>query len=199
MENELNKKSLAKENEQFTILVASRLNYRKGHSFLFDALKELPCDCEYVCHIVGEGPEKKMLNKKCNDYNLGSKVSFLGKLPYNKMTSEYEIADVLILPSLRETTGTVVLEAMSHSLPVITLKRFGALNLLSEDSAFFIDGNSRNEYVDNLNKLISKCINAPDEVLKKGVNAKQCACAHTFNKKNEFYQSIYDILKDETG
>jgi len=46
----------------------------------------------------------------------------MGKLSYEKMQEMYNKADVFVFPSLRETTGTVIVEAMAHSLPVICIK-----------------------------------------------------------------------------
>lgn len=37
-------------------LVAGRLLYRKGHQLLFDALKLLPQDADYICEIIGDSP-----------------------------------------------------------------------------------------------------------------------------------------------
>lgn len=181
------------DDDKFRILVAGRLNYRKGHLFLLDALKELKTR-DFECRFVGEGPMEKQLKERVKEYELSDKVVFCGRITYDEMLEEYKKANIFVMPSLRETTGTVLLESMSNALPVVTLKNFGALNLLDDDSAWFVDGESTDEYICNLKNAISECMTKPQEVIKRGSKAKQMANNHTWDKKVGFYQSIYDSM-----
>ena len=111
---------------EIIFLVAGRTAYRKGHQFLLDALELIPNELLYQCRIVGGGSElNKLMNRCRNSQKLSSHVKFTGMLPFTEMEKEYQNADVFIMPSLRETTGSVLLEAMSKGLPVVTINRFG--------------------------------------------------------------------------
>jgi glycosyltransferase involved in cell wall biosynthesis len=50
---------------------------------------------------------------------LSGVVQWLGWLPQTELTNHYIAADVLIFPSLRDSGGMVVLEALAHGLPVL--------------------------------------------------------------------------------
>lgn len=112
-------------NEECVFLVAGRMIYRKGLDFLFDALMRIPQKTRYQVRVVGDGPELEHLRKRCkDDLNLSEHVHCMGSIPYMEMEKEYAGANVFIMPSIRETTGTVLLEAMSkvfRLLPLISL------------------------------------------------------------------------------
>ena len=66
-------------------------------------------------------------------------VHCMGSIPYMEMEKEYAGADVFIMPSIRETTGTVLLEAMSKGIPVITINKFGGATLLMKTPVGFME------------------------------------------------------------
>ncbi len=177
--------------KKFTMLVAGRLAYRKGHEFLLEALKELPPDFDYECRFLGEGPIEHKLKTITCDYGLQDKVVFRGRIPYEEMAQEYRNADVFIMPSIRETSGAVLLESLSNGLPIITMKKFGAALLLDGTNAYFYEGNALQEYKKNLNAVLLGLAKSPLELLKKGENARQSAYKHVWDEKVKFYNSIY--------
>lgn len=141
-------------NEECIFLVAGRMIYRKGLDFLFDTLMRIPQETRYQVRVIGDGSELEHLRKRCKgDLNLSEHVHCMGSIPYMEMEKEYAGADVFIMPSIRETTGTVLLEAMSKGVPVITINKFGGATLFDENTGWLYEGNSKEEYIENLKKL----------------------------------------------
>ncbi|OUP28182.1 glycosyltransferase family 4 protein [Faecalibacterium sp. An192] len=184
-------------NGKCVFLVAGRMIYRKGLDFLFDALMRVPQKTKYQVRVVGDGPELEHLRRRCEENsNLSEHVCCIGAIPYMQMEEEYARANVFIMPSIRETTGTVLLEAMSKGIPVITINKFGGAILFDENTGWLYDGYTKEEYIENLKKAILECIINPDEVIRRGMNARKKAENYTWQKKNEKYQKIYeDLLK----
>ena len=184
-----------KVNEEYVFLVAGRMIYRKGLDFLFDALMRIPQETRYQVRVIGDGPELEHLRKRCKDgLNLSKHVNCMGSIPYMEMEKEYAGADVFIMPSIRETTGTVLLEAMSKGIPVITINKFGGATLFDENTSWLYEGNSKEEYIENLKKAILECLVNPDEVTRRGKNARKKAEKYTWQEKNKKYQAIYEEL-----
>ncbi len=181
-------------NVKLRILLAGRLVYRKGHSFLFDVLSTLPDDFDYECRIVGEGPDLKALQEKVKKLSIEDKVVFTGRLPFIGMNEEYQKADVLIMPSLRETTGSVLLEAMAQGKPVITIGRYGGKVLMTDDTAYFYDGNDLQSFKSSLRDAIIHCGQNPEGRALRGEAMKNLAAKNTWEKKIEHYNAIYDSL-----
>lgn len=173
-------------------LVAGRLLYRKGHQLLFDALELLPQNADYICEIIGDGPCYAEIEERAK--KLGSKVVLKKAISYTEMKKKYAESDVLIMPSLRETTGTVLLEAIANSVPVITVNKFGGHILLDDSVAWLYDGNTKSEYVRNLSDVILSCIENRDAVMSKSKNSVEYAKQFTWSKKVEQYTELYKEL-----
>ncbi|MFX0194954.1 MAG: glycosyltransferase family 4 protein [Candidatus Hodarchaeota archaeon] len=71
--------------------------------------------------IVGDGSERRRLEKKSGDLGLEEKVIFLGIR--EDVERFYSIADIFISPSKYEPFGQVILEAMASGLPCVAFKR----------------------------------------------------------------------------
>ena len=180
-------------------LCAGRLIYRKGHEFLLDAIRSIPDEYDFECRIVGGGPDFHRLKARIDkDYLLHKRVKLLGKVSFQQMAIEYDNANVLIMPSIRETTGNVLLEAQAKGLPVITIKRFGGATFLSDKNAWLYDGKTKDEYIENLAGCIRDAVDHPEIIEQKGKEALTNAHALTWEKRSSEYQKIYTMVLRES-
>lgn len=179
-------------------LVVGRMIYRKGHQFLLDALERVPADFNYECVFLGDGAEYDVLkNRVMNHQTFREKIHFPGNVPYREMEEAYNSASVLVMPSIRETTGTVVLEAMARGLPVVTIDQFGAATILNRETGWLYKGGTKEEYIENLKNVLMECIQSPIEVKRRGENARKRAEAFTWAEKMKVYQAVYGNLRKE--
>lgn len=88
---------------------------KKGLSALLHALAQLPA--EVVLAVVGNPAHTPGFRAQLAALQLEVRVFFLGSLP--DVAPAYEAADSLVHPTLEDTFAMVVLEAMSHGLPVV--------------------------------------------------------------------------------
>lgn len=109
-------------------LVASKDVPTLLHAFV-QVQRKLP-DARLV--ILGSGPLGPQLAELRDRLALRT-VTFKGFVQPDDLTSEFEAADVFVLPSRREPFGVVVMEAMAAGMPVIASTRVGAArDLLTE-------------------------------------------------------------------
>ncbi len=103
------------------ILFVGRLDQRKGPIFLVKAINDLRkiIKEDFKCIIVGDGPQKTQIINYIKKNNLWSYFSFIKKIKYKDLRKLYYICDLLVLPSLYEGLGLVLLEAMASKKPVI--------------------------------------------------------------------------------
>lgn len=104
------------------LLCVASLIPAKGHEVLLDALGRL-LDLDWRCTLAGPADRDPDfaggLHKVAADTGLADRLVFAGELSPDELAARYAGADVLVLPSLAETYGMVVAEALSHGLPVI--------------------------------------------------------------------------------
>jgi len=108
------------------ILCVGTLHEVKGQSFLIEACRLLQeSGINFVCHFVGEGPDKTALTEFVNQAGLSAKVYFHGRQKQERVAQLLQDADVLVAPSVptrdgrREGIPVVLMEAMSSGVPVV--------------------------------------------------------------------------------
>lgn len=80
--------------------------------------------------IIGAGPELTSLKKLVNELGLSDVVSFLGSKSRAEIKTLLSASDRFLLPSISETFGVVLVEAMSSGLPVIALENGGSESII---------------------------------------------------------------------
>jgi len=73
--------------------------------------------------LVGDGPERPIMEKLCRDLNICQDVRFLGKL--EAVEELLSVADLFLMPSEKESFGLAALEAMACEVPVISTNAGG--------------------------------------------------------------------------
>jgi len=108
------------------ILYSGRLAPEKGIFALLEAFKrvsETLLDAGLL--LVGDGPLRRDAERYCQENSL-DRAFFCGPQPYERMPYFYALADVLVLPSLSEPYGYVVIEAFACGVPAIVSRIAGA-------------------------------------------------------------------------
>ncbi|MBC7791526.1 MAG: glycosyltransferase [Anaerolineae bacterium] len=117
----------------FVILTVGRLHAVKNQEFLLEACRLLADDgLEFVCRIVGAGPTEKSLAAKIERLQLGNRVTLAGNMPSADVAREYERADLFVLTSRSEGLPIVLIEAMSHGVPVLAPAITGIPELVTD-------------------------------------------------------------------
>ncbi len=100
------------------ILFVGRLVSTKGLPYLIRAMSDV--DGRLV--IVGDGPEKAELEKLARSNGVAGKVEFTGRVSTERKTELLSNCKVFVMPSLFESYGLAVAEAMTWGKPVVASK-----------------------------------------------------------------------------
>jgi len=106
------------------ILYVGRINARKNLERLVEALAILTAKgFPHELVIVGKQDWKAdRVRDKVQALSLGSKVRFVGYVPYEHLPLFYNASDLFAYPSICEGFGIPVIEAMACGVPVVTSK-----------------------------------------------------------------------------
>jgi glycosyltransferase involved in cell wall biosynthesis len=112
---------------------AGVLTPRQGPLLALDVAAELKQrGVDFRLRFAGVGPWRERLEQRIGELELRNRVEVLGAVPFDEMSRFYFESDVFLFTSLQDTTGTVVAEAMSHGLPIVTLDHQGAALMVTD-------------------------------------------------------------------
>jgi len=92
----------------------------KGLPFLLRAVSELTVSRAVHLVVVGELKQNGTVAKLIADLDLGSRITFTGRIDPPDFVREYARASVAVVPSVYEGFGLPAAEAMACGVPVIS-------------------------------------------------------------------------------
>ncbi len=135
-----------------TLLSVGNLVPFKGHDVVIKALPVLP---EITLLIVGNGPNRAVLEQLAQDLEVNDRVRFLGTMPHERMCEVYNAADVLVLASEREGWPNVLLEAMACGTPALASSVGGIPEVIRSPAAgLLLTDRSPQTIADSIKTLI---------------------------------------------
>ena len=152
-----------------TVLVCvGRLLPQKGHEFLLECMAKLVKENpQIVLWIVGEGPERKAIEQKINDLNLGKYVELLGYR--NDVPALLVRADIYVNASSWEGMSNAVLEGMAAVLPSVLVDAPGVTECHINKRTGLVVERDTNKFVVAVKQLLFDPVNAK----KMGVSARK--------------------------
>jgi glycosyltransferase involved in cell wall biosynthesis len=109
-------------NQTPLVLFLGRISYEKGLDMLVPAFSQVTKRLK-TAHLAIVGPDNdgymEKVKKWCRNYQIRSKVSFIGYLNAKEAIQAYVDANVFVLPSYTENFAMTVVESMACGCPVV--------------------------------------------------------------------------------
>lgn len=136
--------------DRLTLGYAGRLTAEKNVRFLVDIAEGLSPEIRDQVRflIVGDGAQRSWLESR-----LPRSTVFAGMLRGEALAKAYSEMDIFLFPSLSDTFGLVVLEAMSSGVPVVAFKVCGP-NSVVEDGINGIAASTPKDFLAGVNRMI---------------------------------------------
>lgn len=116
------------------VLTCAHFKKRKNIDKVIEACKGLK---SFELTVIGDGKERKSLE------NIDKNVTFLGRLPHDKVLEKMRESDIFVLPSIGETFGMVYLEAMASGCITVCTKGDGIDGIIKNgENGFLVEPNS---------------------------------------------------------
>src|SRR5450830_221891 len=177
-----------------SLLYAGRLVGLKGVHFAIRAVALANArGVEATLTIIGDGPLEQYLRALSESLGLREKVFFKGFLPQQELLDCYQESEVFIFPSLHDSSGNVVVEALSRGLPVICLDLGGPKYFVNAACARVIP--SADVGVDQLCVLLADRIveMATDPDLRTAMSEAAFTKAETLGWESQAFRA-YDLI-----
>lgn len=144
------------------ILFVGRLTRYKGVEFLVKAFAKIHLNTPNAqLVLVGDGEERNYLEELTSQLRIQNKVRFLGHLEREGVIREFNTASLFCFPSITESIGIVLLEAMSFALPIITIGNGGPQYLCPDEGAIKLQLSNEETLIQNLAGSLKRLIENP--------------------------------------
>ena len=174
------------------VVFIGRLVPFKGVSMLLEAVERFRGHCPIEATVVGEGPLEASLHREAASRNIQTSVRFVGKKDQKGVVEEIGRAHLFCLPSVRESGGAVVLEAMACARPVVAVAYGGPAELVDESVGRALPPNGREAVVQGLLATFSDLLESPKKWEARGLNGRQRVLErHTWRAKIDAVLDIY--------
>lgn len=173
------------------LLCVSRIGKEKNIQFLLEAMRNLVLERHRQdCHLlmVGGGQELGRYRHLVADWQIANFVTFTDALPKGETNRTFGGADIFVLPSVSETQGIIVFEAMASGLPVVAINQMGPSDYVKDG----VDGFLTDLKIEEFNDRIEFLLDDEDRRHQMGKNARQNIQNHTAEKSADKMEKLYE-------
>lgn len=119
-------------NTQKTVVgMQGRMDRGKDFASLLRAFAELPATESMVLELVGDGPDRPLLQRLADDLGVGGKVVFTGFLSREELVGRMRGWRIAVLATMGETLSMAILEAWALGLPLVSTRVPGVAGLVT--------------------------------------------------------------------
>lgn len=177
------------------ILWVGKLDFRKRLDIALRSLAKAS-DNRLRLSVCGAGrPEQTALYRNmAEELGIGGQVKFLGKVPHEEMKRMMTEADLLFFTSISEATSTVVLEAISAGLPVLSFDANGFGPLVSGFAGIAVALSSPEKAEKEFAEILCSLASAPDRLRSISAAERIHAPELTWDSKARRVAALYHRL-----
>jgi glycogen(starch) synthase len=173
------------------VVFVGRLAPQKGVRTLVEAARLLKTPGVKVL-LVGDGPQRSMLEREVRRLGVGDVVHLFGFVSHDRVPTVLTHADLLVLPSLYEELGTILLEAMWVGLPIVASRTGGIPDVIDDgvNGLLVVPGDPG-----ALARAIDRLLAEPDLARRLGEAARERARDYDWGVLAERVLAVYrDLL-----
>jgi glycosyltransferase involved in cell wall biosynthesis len=145
--------------------------------------------------VVGDGPMLESWRSLARELRVSERVHFVGRKTHSQFAARLRQSVGLVLPSLYEAGGTVVLEAMASAKPVIATRWGGPVDYLDSSCGILVDPQSRDAMVTGFATAMQTLLDNPDLANAMGAAGRERAVRDfDWQRRIDRIISIYGTL-----
>ncbi|MDA9213985.1 glycosyltransferase family 4 protein [Bacteroidia bacterium] len=145
-----------------------------------------------ICDVIGDGPEGVKLKKMASNLPANIQINWHGQVTRTLAVEIMADADLFVFTSVTDLTSTVVLEALSLSLPVLTLDYGGYGEIINGDVGYSVSITRPSRDLRIYRLKLRELINDRKKLGELSENARELARSFDWSKKVDKYIQLYE-------
>ncbi|MFN3959799.1 MAG: glycosyltransferase family 4 protein [Parvularculaceae bacterium] len=177
-------------------LFVGRLVWWKAVELLIAAIERTP---GAHLRIIGDGPERPRLQALAASGSAAARIHFDGFRPQSEIADALCAATALVLPSLRECGGAVILEAFACRTPAIATRWGGPEDYITPETGFLVDPSGREAFIAGLADAMTILAADPARAQSMGASARARVEQHfTWEAKARRMLEIFEGVRSQS-
>ncbi|MGC6582156.1 MAG: glycosyltransferase family 4 protein [Akkermansiaceae bacterium] len=172
---------------------------RKSPELAIRALQHaLEGGADVTLTIAGDGVERERVEALVAETGMEKSCRLIGRVPKENVTALMDDHEAFLFTSVRDTSGNVVLEAMSRALPVITIQHQGVAEICDAEGAELVPPGTISETVKGLGQALSRLAADRNRSRAMGLAGRERIRKHfTWVRYGREISAIYQQLAPE--
>ena len=168
------RKALGIDDDVMVILYAARLTEQKQPKVLVQTLYKLQQNfTNFHFIIIGDGPDRHIIQTAINDKKLTGKVTYLKSQPHHVVMEYMDASDIFFLPSLYEGIALTFFEAMAKNLAIVGADVGGQSELVLNNCGVLVSQQNPESDTINYYHVLANLLSNPGLVKEMGENARK--------------------------
>jgi len=157
------------------VVFVGRLAPFKGLPLLFKAIAQVRREFPVQLAILGDGPMAKAWRREAVALDLGDDVTFHGACSAAEVAAHLQRSHVMCLPSVRESGGAVLLEAMACARPVIAVAFGGPAEVIDDGVGYTVPPISSSAVTEDIAYVLGDIVRNPIAWRRRGEEGRRRA------------------------
>jgi glycosyltransferase involved in cell wall biosynthesis len=177
------------------LLWSGVFEHRKALHLLLEALSKLPANVPYELRILGRGPLEKRWRRIAVRLGIEQNCRWLGWIDHDQAIAQFSWADLFVFTSLRDSCGTVVLEALGAGTPVVCFDHQGGGEIVTSQCGLKLPVSTPTDATRRLGEIFTHCHNHRAELQCRSRGAIERAKHYTWDNQGQRMAAWYrDVL-----
>jgi len=149
------RKKYAIRSEGKLLLFVGRLGEEKNITFLLESFLQVIKKVDVNLILVGSGPSIEKYKNFVIDHKVEKKVYFLGFLPKKETNIIFGACDLFVFPSITDTQGIVIVEAMAAGLVPVAMNKLGPSDIITDEYDGLLSDLNKIDFQANIIELLT--------------------------------------------
>lgn len=166
---------------------------------LLEAAAKFITNGTFELHIIGDGPQRALLEAMVDRLGIRSGVHFHGWVPHIKVQDTLRTCDFLALPSIKEFGGGVVVESMALGVAPIVADYAGPSDLVDDNTGIRVSFHDEKSLVEGMEDAFRFIIHSPHILDTLGTAGRKKVLEKlTWEAKASQIIAVYDAVLSGT-
>lgn len=173
------------------ILWAGRLRVWKGLPLLIHAVAKLPAGVRVEVRVMGQGPYEARWRRLAQRLGVADRFDWVGWRDYPATLHHYQWADVFAFTSLRDTSGTGLIESLAAGAPIVGVDHQGAADIMTDDCAIRVPVTTIRQTVAAFSRGLERLATDADLLQRLSRGAQRRAADFCWQRRGETLLNVY--------